>query len=366
MNIFEERRQKVYRALKKDGIEKAVFGDPRSINYMTGTKITPYERFYGLVLDPKTQKSVMVNPCLDSGCMKGTMEEYTYSDIDGPIHTMRRILNGTREIAIDTQYFPIVVGNMFDNLGCSYRGIGDIIARLRMIKDKKEISLIQRAASIVDEALEYVSGQIKPGMTENELKMMLYTYMAQVPGFITDEFIILVLAGANSANPHGISSDYSFKEGDIVLIDFCAYYMHYWSDITRCLFIEHIGNSRLAEIYNIVHEANLAAIGAVRPGVKASEIDNTARNYITNAGFGEFFLHRTGHGLGLSVHEEPYITNDNNLILEEGMIFTIEPGIYIKELGGVRIEDDVLVTKDGCSILTKTSKNLNNSIIRIK
>jgi len=193
---------------------------------------------------------------------------------------------------------------------------------------------------------------------------MLYTYMSRYPGFITDEFIIFVLAAANSANPHGVSGDYAFKEGDIVLMDFCAYYNYYWSDITRCVFVGEAKDPKLVEIYEIVRRANLAAISAVRPGVKAKEIDKAARDVITEAGYGELFLHRTGHGLGLSVHEEPYITAVNELVLEEGMTFTIEPGIYIEGTGGVRIEDDILVTKDGCRILTGTSKKLEDHIIR--
>ena len=119
----------------------------------------------------------------------------------------------------------------------------------------------------------------------------------------------------------------------------------------------------MSKIYNIAKEANLAAIAKVKPGVAAKEIDLAARDYITKAGYGELFLHRTGHGLGLSVHEEPYITPVNDLILEEGMTFTIEPGIYIEGVGGVRVEDDILVTKDGCRVLTKTSKELKDNIL---
>ena len=189
-------------------------------------------------------------------------------------------------------------------------------------------------------------------MTESELNMMLLNYMSSYPGFSTEEIIILVQAADNSANPHGASGDYKFKEGDIILLDFCAYYNGYWSDITRCLFVGYVGHPKLKEIYEIVLQANLTAISKVKPGVKAKEIDKAARDYITEAGYGEFFLHRTGHGLGLSVHEEPYITSVNELVLEEGMTFTIEPGIYLEGIGGVRIEDDILVTKDGCRTFT--------------
>lgn len=363
MEVFEKRRQKACELLKEAGFDKAIIGDPMSINYLTGIHIIPYERYYGLVLDAQTQGVVMVNPSVDTGCMKKRVEELTYQDQDGPAEAIRKAVGDCKRLAVETKYFSMYIGNIFNSLGCEVTDIGTCIAKLRMYKDEAEIEEMQFAAKIVDEAIAYVSDKIKPGMTEKELYMMLYTYMTRYPGFSTDEVIILALAGANSANPHGVSGDYVFKHGDIVLMDFCAYYNYYWSDITRCLFIGEVGDPKLAEIYEIVRKANLAAIAAVKPGVKAMEIDRAARDVITEAGYGEYFLHRTGHGLGLSVHEEPYITSVNELVLEEGMTFTIEPGIYLEGIGGVRIEDDILVTKDGCRILTSTSKKLEDQII---
>lgn len=364
MDALRVRQLKACELLKKAGYDKAIVGDPMSINYLTGIHVIPYERYYGLVLDAENQTLVMVNPSVDTGCMKGVVPEKTYRDENGPANTIREVVGDCRTLAVDKKYFSMKVGEIFHSLGCQIEDLGDCIAQLRMRKDEAEIETMQFAAKIVDEAVAYVSDKIRPGMTEKELNMMLYTYMASYPGFITDEFIILVLAAANSANPHGVSGDYTFKEGDIVLMDFCAYYNYYWSDITRCLFVGKVGNPKLAEIYDIVLRANLAAIAAVKPGVKASEVDKTARDIITEAGYGELFFHRTGHGLGLDVHEEPYISAANDLTLEEGMTFTIEPGIYIEGVGGVRIEDDILVTKDGCITLTKRTKNLEDQIVR--
>ncbi|MGI6008023.1 MAG: M24 family metallopeptidase [Ruminococcus sp.] len=365
MEELRKRQLKACESLKKAGIDKAIIGDPMSINYLTGIHIIPYERYYGLVIDAASEELIMVNPSVDTGCMKGTVPERTYLDENGPGDTVRDVVGDCKVLAVEKKYFSMSVGEMFASLGCEIVDLGDCIARLRMYKDEAEVETMQFAAKIVDEAVAYVSDKIKPGMTEKELNMMLYSYMAGYPGFITDEFIILVLAAANSANPHGASGDYAFKEGDIVLMDFCAYYNYYWSDITRCLFVGKVGNPKLAEIYDIVLKANLAAIAAVKPGVKAKDIDKAARDVITEAGYGELFLHRTGHGLGLSVHEEPYITSVNELVLEEGMTFTIEPGIYIEGVGGVRIEDDILVTKDGCRILTSRSKKLEDQIVKI-
>lgn len=364
MDVLRVRQLKACEILKKSGYDKAIIGDPMSINYLTGIHIIPYERYYGLVLDAGTQELTMVNPSVDTGCMKGVVPEKTYLDEDGPADTIREVVGECTVLAVDKKYFSMRIGEIFHSLDCQIEDLGDCIAQLRMFKDETEIETMQFAAKIVDEAVAYVSDKIRPGMTEKELNMMLYTYMASYPGFITDEFIILVLAAANSANPHGVSGDYAFQEGDIVLMDFCAYYNYYWSDITRCLFVGKVGNPKLAEIYDIVLRANLTAIESVKPGVKASDVDRAARDVITNAGYGELFLHRTGHGLGLDVHEEPYITSASDLVLEEGMTFTIEPGIYIEGVGGVRIEDDILVTKDGCRTLTLRTKKLEDQIVR--
>lgn len=360
---MEKRREILCAILRQEGIHKAIIGDPISIYYLTGIHIVPYERFYGLVVDGVNEEFIMINPALDAGCMKGIIPEITYLDSDGPLEGIKKAVSDCRKLAIETRYFSMATGALFDSLNCEITDIGDCIAKLRMCKSEEEIKELQFAAKIVDEAIAYVSDRIRIGMTEKELNMMLYTYMASYPGFIADEFIILVLAGANSANPHGISGDYAFKKGDIILMDFCAYYKYYWSDITRCLFLGDVGEPKLREIYDVVIEANQAAIETVKPGIMAKMVDKAARDVIVKAGYGDLFTHRTGHGLGLSVHEEPYITSVNDLVLEEGMTFTIEPGIYIKGLGGVRIEDDILVTKDGCRVLTSTSKKLEDHII---
>ncbi|MDD2359966.1 MAG: aminopeptidase P family protein [Syntrophaceticus schinkii] len=364
MDAYEQRRSKMYDLVNESGFSKAIIGDPNSIAYFTGIGITPYERFYAMVLDAKNRTSSMIIPSVDTNCMKGTLPEIVYLDSEGPDKVIADAVEGCEAIAIEKGYFNIAVGEKFQKLGCEMFDVGEAIAKLRMYKDELEIETIQTAAEIVDSTIEYLSKLVKPGMTEKELSLLMYEYMIKNPGVITDRFIILVLGGENSANIHAVPSDYAFKEGDIILLDFCAYYKNYWSDITRCLFLGEVGNDKLAEIYEIVLGANLAAIEKVKPGVKAWEVDKAARDYITNAGYGEQFLHRTGHGLGLDIHEEPFISASNDITLTEGMVFTIEPGIYLPGIGGVRIEDDVLVTKEGHRVLTKTSKKLEDHIIK--
>lgn len=364
MDTLKIRQANACRLLRETGCDKALIGDPMSINYLTGVHVAPYERFYGIVLDAKSEELTMINPSLDTGCMKGTIPEAVYQDSDGPMEMLRLTIGDCKKLAVEKKYFSMHIGEMLSTLDCPIEDVGECITKLRMSKDGSEIEYLQHAAYIVDETIAYVSTKIKPGMTEKELNMMIYTHMSEFPGFISDEFHISVLGATNSANPHGVSSDYAFCDGDIILMDFDAYYKRYWSDITRCVFVGRVGNPKLAEIYEIVVKANLAAIAQVRPGISAKSIDKAARDIISEAGYGDFFLHRTGHGLGLSVHEEPYITSVNELILEPGMVFTVEPGIYIEGLGGVRIEDDVLVTEEGHHVLTKASKNLDDHIIR--
>lgn len=362
--MLTERKNRACDLFLEQGFDKALIGDPMSIYYLTGIHIVPYERFYGLVIDVKNKECTMINPSVDAGCMKGEIKEVTYLDSDGPQAVIQTVIGNCEKLAVDMKYFSMMIGQMLQNFSCKTEDLGDCIAKLRMKKDEKEIAELQYAAKIVDEALLYVSDKIKPGMTETQLQMMLFSYMTKYPGFIMDEFIIYVLGASKSANPHGKTSSDPLKEGDIILIDFCAYYNYYWSDITRCLFLGKPKEEKIVEIYEIVLQANLAAIAAVKPGAKAKDIDFAARDLITKAGYGGHFIHRTGHGLGLSVHEEPYITSVNELVLEEGMTFTIEPGIYLEGIGGVRIEDDILVTKDGCKVLTTTSKRLEDHILK--
>lgn len=170
-------------------------------------------------------------------------------------------------------------------------------------------------------------------------------------------FDTMVLAGANAALPHGTPGLTKIKKGDLVLFDLGVVYQGYCSDITRTIAYGDITDKQ-AEIYNTVLKAEEAAVSAVKPGVKASELDLTARNIIAEAGYGDYFPHRLGHGLGISVHEYPSMTTTNNLQIKPGMVFTIEPGIYVPDVAGVRIEDDLLVTENGAEILTKFPKSL--------
>lgn len=231
------------------------------------------------------------------------------------------------------------------------------LAKLRMAKTDEEIAVVKKACHVVDKAFNHIFNFVKVGMSEqdiaNELHKFILDNKAEGLAFTT-----IVASGKRSSMPHGVASDKIIEENDIVTIDFGAFVDGYCADVTRTFFVKGNNNSDLEKIYNIVLEAQLLAINAIKPGVKASEIDKIARDYISDKGYGDFFTHGLGHGIGLEIHEFPFLSSKDDTILEPGFIITVEPGIYLPGIGGVRIEDDILVTNDGFENLTNITKEL--------
>jgi Xaa-Pro aminopeptidase len=228
---------------------------------------------------------------------------------------------------------------------------------LRMIKDEAEIVSIKKAVEIADNAFSKILSFIKPGMSEQEVALELEYYMrkfgAEKPAFDT-----IMASGKRGALPHGRASEKIIEIGDLVTMDFGAVYKGYHSDITRTICMGK-ATTKQQDIYKIVLAAQLAGVQAVAPGKVGKEVDAISRNVIVNAGFGEFFGHGLGHGLGLNIHEEPRLSPANiHTVLMKNMVVTVEPGIYLPDWGGVRIEDTVLVSDEGCQILTASSKQL--------
>lgn len=234
--------------------------------------------------------------------------------------------------------------------------IGDEIEKIRQNKDDEEIRLIQKAADIVDEAYDYILTVVKSGMTEKEVKAYLESKMLHL-GAEDTSFDTIVASGARGALPHGVASDKVIEKGDMVTLDFGAYYKGYASDITRTFAVGQ-PSDKMIEIYNIVLNAQQTALDTIKPGMSGKEIDQVARQIIEEAGYGRYFGHSLGHGIGLDVHEQPMLSPRSQQSLELNQCVTLEPGIYVEGVGGVRIEDDVLITKNGCQRFTNSSKDL--------
>ena len=234
--------------------------------------------------------------------------------------------------------------------------ISGMIEELREIKDEEEIAIIEKACSIADLAYDHILKMIQPGMTEIEVANQLDFYMRSL-GASGVSFETIVASGLRSAMPHGVASKKIIEQGDLITIDFGCYYEGYVSDMTRTFAIGDPGE-QLKEIYQIVLEAQLAVLEVAKPGVTGKQIDAVARDYITKHGYGEAFGHSTGHGIGLEIHEGPNVSVRAEKQFVPGNIITDEPGIYLPGIGGVRIEDDLLITSDGNRVLTHSPKEL--------
>lgn len=222
-----------------------------------------------------------------------------------------------------------------------------VLAELRGVKDASEQAAMQQAVSIAQAALLATLPAIRSGISEQEIAGELLAQLYRHGSAGELPFMPIVASGPNSANPHAVPGVRMLEDGDLLIIDWGAGYEGYISDLTRTFAIGRVGDE-LVKIAGVVEAANAAGRAAVKPGIRAGDVDRAAREVIETASYGKYFIHRTGHGIGMEGHEAPYIYAQNDLILQPGMTFTIEPGIYLPGRGGVRIEDNVVVTKDGC------------------
>lgn len=232
----------------------------------------------------------------------------------------------------------------------------DVVMQLRMIKDEQEIATIQRACQISDQAFLDALDFIKPGKTELEVANFLDFRMREM-GSEAVSFDTIAASGYRSAMPHGRASNKVIEAGDALTLDFGCIYDHYVSDMTRTIYIGSVSDEE-AEIYHTVLEANQALIAAAKAGMEYREFDGVPRRVIETAGYGPYFTHGIGHGMGLDVHEIPYFSQAATATIQSGMVLTDEPGIYLEGKYGVRIEDDLLITETGCKILTLAPKEL--------
>lgn len=287
---------------------------------------------------------------------------FSWSDTSGPDEAIRQAahqLTDIRALAVEYLRMRYLEYDLLSRFLPGLRIVkGEAILNpLRLRKDSQELESHQKAAQVCERSLEDVVSSLSPGETERQICNRLMSAILKNGG----ESIPIepaVLSGPNSSSPHGRASDRRVEPGDILLIDFVTTVNGYFADITRTFVVSEKPSSKLQAVYSAVKAANEAGCAAIRPGVTCQDVDRATRQTLLEAGFGANFIHRTGHGLGLDVHEEPGIGEGNEMRLEEGMVFTIEPGVYLDGWGGVRIEDDVVVTKNGYESLTTFGREL--------
>ena len=232
-----------------------------------------------------------------------------------------------------------------------------VLAGLRLRKEQAEVEAMRKAVEIAQSALEATIPSIKVGMTEKELSSELVAQLLKHGSEPEMPFSPIVSGGPNSANPHASPSERKLQAGDLLVIDWGAAYGGYISDLTRTFAVGEV-DDEYQKIHKIVQEANAAGRAAAKPGVPCANVDIAARDVIEKSGYGKYFTHRTGHGIGMEGHEEPYMRGDNMQILEPGMAFTVEPGIYLPGRNGVRIEDNVVITDTGADVLSDMPREI--------
>lgn len=231
-----------------------------------------------------------------------------------------------------------------------------LVEKLRMFKDEAELQVMQEAADLADSTFKHILGVLATGIRESDIALEMEVFMRS-HGATSSSFDTIVASGERSALPHGVASDRIIGTDEFVKLDFGAYYNGYCSDLTRTVVIGKPSDKH-TEIYNIVLEAQLHALANIRPGMTGMEADALCRDIITKYGYGDNFGHGTGHGLGMEIHEAPRLSRLSDTILTPGMTVTVEPGIYVPGFGGVRIEDDIVITESGIKILTSSPKEL--------
>jgi Xaa-Pro dipeptidase len=356
-----KRIQKVQQLLNDHNLEAVIVTSPPNFFYFSGIWLDSHERLQAIVI-PKTGNPTMIvhEMSKEEVTVGGLFKNHFWKDGDSSLELLGEGLPDNGTVAVDNLWPSSNLLNLMKLKNqLTFVESTNVIGKARLNKDEQEIELLGKSGAVADAVLQQVIKNLKPGDTEkqvaDEIKRLFALHQVDELSFNP-----IVGTGKNGAIPHHQSDDTLIAEGDMVVIDMGGIKDHYCSDMTRTVLVGGQASEEMLKVYEIVKQAQEEAVKAVRPGVALKDIDGVARGIISSAGYGEYFTHRTGHGLGIEVHEEPFVTPDNDQLLEAGMVISIEPGIYLSGKFGVRIEDIVVVTSDGC----KRFNNLSREFIQ--
>ena len=351
--------------LNDQQLDVAYFSDFHSIAYLTGFESDPIERVLALVVLPQGEPFIFA-PALEVEAVKSagwTGAVYGYQDHEQPYQLIARHLQDhtthMTNWAVEKGQLTLDRATALQTAVPAAKFVGDLtplMVNMHLIKTPDEIAKMHQAGLDADRAFEFAFAALKAGVSELQVMAKL-EYELKSAGVAGMSFDTLVQFGAHAAEPHGDTAGNQLQRGDLALFDLGTVYEGYVSDATRTVAFQTVSDHQ-RDVYNVVLEAQLAAQSQVKPGMTAGELDAIARDLITKAGYGDYFVHRLGHGLGSSVHESIQIATGNDLVLEPGMAFSIEPGIYIPGDLGIRIEDSIVLTENGADSFTHSSKEL--------
>lgn len=362
-----ERIQRLKPLLRAAGADYLALVPGPNLVYFTGLHMHLSERPIVALIPTDDRPPILIAPFFEmgkatSGPVKLDWQVHSYRDGVPYQEAFNEAAqaNGLHDvtIAVEPTQMRVLEWTLLSTAipGARQASAADVIAELRMRKDRDEIAAMKRAIQLSEEALSKTLEEVVPGMTERQVASVLMNYLLAA-GADNLAFSPLVQTGPSGANPHAGAGDRALHQGDTLIIDFGMTLNDYGSDITRTIIVGKL-EDEMTRVYEAVKAANAAGRAAAKPGVTCEAVDKAARDVIEAAGYGQYFTHRTGHGLGLEGHEPPYIVSGNTLALQPGMTFTVEPGIYIPGKGGVRIEDNVVITETGCESLTTFTRDI--------
>ena len=352
-------RVKLSRIIEKMSEEKIwqiIISDPAVIYYLTGVSIQPGERMLVLLLRADGNHRFFINDLFRQSRDLGAPIAY-YNDTEDGVALVAKALIPGETVAVDKNWPARFLLRLQELHGGKCVNSSSIVDGVRAIKTPEEQEKMRIASRLNDQVMDRIIHALPEDHTETELADLLLQYYLEA-GCSGYSFEPITAFAGNAADPHHVTDGSRGKRGDCVVLDIGGRKDDYCSDMTRTVFLGEVSD-RQREIYEIVKQANLRGIAAARPGARMCDVDKAARDYITEKGFGKYFTHRTGHSIGLEVHEAGDVSAVNEAVIQPGQCFSVEPGIYIPEEGiGVRIEDLVLITEDGCEVLNHYPKDL--------
>ena len=342
-------------AMRERGIDALVVSVGPDLPYLAGYRAMPLERITALVV-PESGDAVLFVPELEAPRVSTSVEVSSWTETEDPFGLIADALPATGTIAVGDQMWASFLIAIQERLpGARFVDAEPMMASLRIVKDASEIAALRAAGHAADTVADHLGEVRFSGRTEQELSRIVADLLL-ASGHDSVSFAI-VASGPNGASPHHEATGRVVEPGDAVVVDFGGRMRGYGSDTTRMYVVAEPPRG-FVDAYRVLEAAQDAAVRSVRPGVGAASIDAAARTIIENAGYGEAFIHRPGHGIGLDAHEQPYIVAGNETAIEAGMAFSIEPGIYLPGRWGMRIEDIVVATTDGVERLNRSSRSL--------
>ena len=360
------RLERLTASLQTSGLDAVVLNPGPTLKYLTGLNFHLMERPVVLMVAPG-RDPVIVLPELELpkvGLFPYKVQAFAYGEI--PTEWDGVFRQAIQSLGLDSKRIGVEPRNLrlleFRHVQAGapeadFPDASDALAALRIRKDAAEIESMRRAVKIAQDGLEATLPLIKVGMSEREVAAELVMQLLRHGSDSELPFAPIVSGGPNAANPHASPSDRKLQVGDLLVVDWGAAYNGYISDLTRTFAVVEV-DDECQKIHKIVQQANAAGRAAGKPGAPCAAVDKAARDVIEAAGYGKFFTHRTGHGIGMEGHEDPYMRGDNMQLLETGMAYTVEPGIYLTERNGVRIEDNMVVTESGAESLSDMPREI--------